>query len=151
MEQHPLSSKEDYQLAASYLDDCSQRFDRHIHPFHQLLESFSDTRDLASEFIKAPVIQDFFHGILPNGEGVRWERSTIVALLKDAEAKLSQDGWTSLQCAIEYIKQHGADHLPKRYGCSSWRHVLHESKQFEIRKKSTNDHQSRIWYCSHTK
>ncbi len=151
LKKYPLSSKEDCQLAVIYLDDCYQRFDRHIHQFRQLLESFSDVGDL-SAFINTPVIHDyFFHGILPNGEGVQWERSTIVALLKDAETKLNQEEWTSLQCAIEYIKKHRADHSPKRYGCNSWRHVLHESKQFEIRKEPTNGHQSRIWYRSHTK
>ncbi|MQA51701.1 hypothetical protein GDH07_00035 [Pseudomonas sp. MC042] len=38
---------------------------------------------------------------------------------------------------------------PKRYGCGSWRHVIHESQQFEIRKQSQADNGATVvWYRS---
>ncbi|ENY75611.1 hypothetical protein C206_21389 [Pseudomonas putida TRO1] len=66
---------------------------------------------------------------------VHWPSSGITACLREAESKLAQAGWTPLFEAIYWIaKTH-----PKRYGCGSWCHIIHESQQFEIRKQSQAD------------
>ncbi|MBA0295747.1 hypothetical protein D7Y52_17400 [Stenotrophomonas maltophilia] len=46
---------------------------------------------------------------------------------------------------IAYPKEH-----PQRYGCGSWRHVIHESRQFEIRRTvNTEQGCGEVWYRSH--
>lgn len=41
------------------------------------------------------------------------------------------------------------EQTPIRYGCGSWRHVIHESKQFEIPKQSQADNGTTVvWYRS---
>lgn len=77
-------------------------------------------------------------GIAPDGQ-VHWPMSGIVSSLREAEVALAQggqDGWTVLNAAIAWQRQHAPEQTPKRYGCSSWRQVLHESGQFEVRKQA---------------
>ena len=47
----------------------------------------------------------------------------------------SQTRWTELNAAIAWIAKQHPDQTPRRYGCSSWRQVLHESGEFEVMKK----------------
>lgn len=124
-------------LAADvYLDDCFKLIDAHYQELKGWAQHNLDTRAQMGSFMKTPEFRDFFvHGIFPGGAGVSWASCTIVNLLRDAEAALAKDGWTFLKHATEFIRKQDAEHTPKRYGCSSWRQVLHESKQFEIRKE----------------
>ena len=74
-----------------------------------------------------------FYGILPDGT-VDWETTPIVAVLREAELSLAKDGWTPLDAAIKWLSTKYPDKQPAQYGCSRWRHLLHESKLFEIRR-----------------
>ncbi|MGO2710685.1 OST-HTH/LOTUS domain-containing protein [Pseudomonas helleri] len=49
---------------------------------------------------------------------------------------MTQAGWTPLFEATRWIAKTYPEQTPKRYGCGSWRHVIHESQQFAIRKQS---------------
>lgn len=69
-------------------------------------------------------------------------------LLRDAEATLAVDEWTPLR-AIEYISGLEPSHTPKRYGCSSWRQVLHELAIFTIRREQSEPGVAKeTWYRS---
>lgn len=68
-------------------------------------------------------------GIMPGGE-IHWEATPIVAQLKAAEEALSCKGWTSLNAAIAKIKGKHPELTPRKYGCSRWRHLLHETGLF---------------------
>jgi hypothetical protein len=88
-------------------------------------------------------------GISPGGTGTIWSSCTIVKLLRDAEAILAMNEWTPLARAIEYISDREPSHTPKRYGCSSWRHVLHESAIFTVRRKQSEPGAAKeTWYRS---
>jgi len=77
-------------------------------------------------------------GIAPDGQ-VHWPMSGIVSGLREAEQALAPPGdparWTELNAAIAWIAKQHPDQTPRRYGCSSWRQVLHESGEFEVVKK----------------
>jgi hypothetical protein len=50
-------------------------------------------------------------------------------------------------CKMEL--SHVGDRTPTRYGCSSWRHLLHESEQFEVRREqATPGEPTLTWYRS---
>lgn len=83
-----------------------------------------------------PTFQNFIDGISPDGT-VDWSRAGIVQGLRDAEGCLAVNGWTSLSAAIEWISKNSPDQSPKRYGCSSWRQVLHESRQFDLSRQAS--------------
>jgi hypothetical protein len=90
-----------------------------------------------------------FNGIGLDGT-VHWPSSGITASLREAETKLALDGWTPFFEAIHWIAKTYPEQTPKRYGCGSWRYVIHESQQFEIRKQSQADNDPIVvWYRSH--
>lgn len=150
LEKHDLWTEPGCLAADIYLDECFKQIDVHYEELQQWAKHTVDTRAYAASLMKTPEFSNFFiHGIMPGGAGVFWASSTIVNLLQDAESALAKDGWTLLQSAIDYISKHGSEHTPKRYGYSSWRHVLHESEQFEIRKEHTTPGlPTTTWYRS---
>ena len=78
-----------------------------------------------------------------------WPQATVVKALQEAAAVHAQDGWTNLADAIEHIGARHREQKPKRYGCSSWRQVLHERNLFDIRRNRAMDASPRAtWYRS---
>ncbi|NMF86946.1 hypothetical protein GPA26_00480 [Aromatoleum petrolei] len=136
--------------AHAYLDACYEQVDERYMELHAWAKSSVKARELMASFIQTSEFQDFLHhGILPGGAGVGWAWSTIVELLREAETNLGRDGWTSLRDAIEFIQTGHPEHTPRRYGCSSWRQVLHESQQFRVRKERSGPSvPTSIWYRS---
>lgn len=70
----------------------------------------------------------------------------IYACLKEAEAKFAENGWTHLGCAIRWIASCYPEQTPKRYGFSSWRQILYESKIFETRRDRPECEPAVVWY-----
>ncbi|MFC0280236.1 OST-HTH/LOTUS domain-containing protein [Falsigemmobacter intermedius] len=68
------------------------------------------------------------------GGPIVWEYADIVADLREAERKLSRDGWTRLRDAVAFIAQMKPEQTPENYRCRSWPQVLDESRQFEVKK-----------------
>lgn len=124
------------QEAEVYLDHCLTEIDANVQQLHEWIRSAAEARSDLAGFMQTPEFYDFLaHGILPAGGGVIWATSTIVRLLREAEQHCRQDDWTRLASAIEFIREREPAHTPKRYGCPSWRSVLHESKHFDIRRE----------------
>ena len=96
--------------------------------------------------------QEFRHwvkfGVIP-GQEVRWPSTTIVGQLQLAESECQEEGWTNLAKARDFIQPRWPDLTPELYGCSSWRHVIHESQLFEIKKRRSTDSEAvQVWYRS---
>jgi hypothetical protein len=143
IEIHDIWTEAGCAIADAYLDDCFRVID-------QRLEGLRKIAQRQIEAMQSGEVKDFvLHGILPSGAGAIWSSCTIVNLLREAEAALAVDGWTPLARAIEYISSREPSHTPKRYGCSSWRQVLHESGVFTIRRdQSGPGAATETWYCS---
>lgn len=137
-------------IAEVYLDDCFREIDTHYIELRGWAETNLKSRELMASFMKTSEWHDLVvHGILPGGVGLCRPASAVVALLQDAELALSSDGWTILQDAIDYIAQREPEQTPARYGCSSWRQVLHESARFEIRRVQPEPGRPTVtWYRS---
>lgn len=124
--------------ADRHLDESYETIDRHFLTLHEWSKGIDNARALMASFMDTPTFKDlFFDGIQPDGTVV-WPVSGIVRHLRKAEAEVAQAGWAELNAAIAWICKHAPDQTPKRYGCSSWRQVIHESSQFEIRKEIAN-------------
>lgn len=130
-----------------YLDARGEEINEHYEELRQWVKGLQSAQSYLREQLNAPEMTDFLlHGILPDGE-VDWEHCTIVELLRNAEASLAQDGWTLLDDAKKFIGEKESDQTPEKYRCSSWPQVIHESRQFEIRKEKMPDKMpKRIWY-----
>jgi hypothetical protein len=135
--------------ADAFLDESYETIDGHYLTLHAWAQGMDEARTLMASFMKTPAFRDMvIDGIQPDG-AVHWPGCGIVCSLREAEVELAQDGWTPLHSAIEWVGQHAPDQTPRRYGCGSWRHVIHESKQFEVRKRSQAANGSAVvWYRS---
>ena len=88
---------------------------------------------LASEFARSEAFRDLVvNGIALDGT-VNWSDAGIVRALREAAAELAVDGWVSITHAATWIAERHPEQLPAKYGCSSWRQVVHESRIFELR------------------
>jgi hypothetical protein len=92
-----------------------------------------ETRREAAEFIQSDAFHDLMiNGIAPDGT-VYWPRAGIVRALREAANELAVDGWTPVAAAGRWITERNPEQQPNKYGCASWRQVLHESRLFELR------------------
>lgn len=150
IEIHDIWTVEGCASADAYLDDCFLLIDERFEELRKIAQNQDEARKEMANVMQSEEFKDFLlHGILPGGTGAIWSSCTIVNLLRDAEATLAVDEWTPLARAIEYISGREPSHTPKRYGCSSWRQVLHESAMFTIRREQSEPGVAKeTWYRS---
>lgn len=139
LERFDLGQLDRCEAAVAYLDDSRATIDRHYQTLRSWAEHMDKARALAASFMNSDAFKDLLiDGIAPDGL-VNWPASGIVSSLRDAERALAPPGdqshWTELNSAIAWIARQHPDQNPKRYGCSSWRQVLHESREFKVMKK----------------
>lgn len=140
LERFDLGQLDGCEAAVAYLDASRATIDRHYQTLRTWAEHMDNARALAASFMDSNAFKDLLiDGIAPDGQ-VCWPMSGIVSSLREAEQALapkgSQPRWTELNAAIAWIARQHPDQTPKRYGCSSWRQVLHESREFEVMKKA---------------
>lgn len=140
LERFDLGQLDRCEAAVAYLDYSRAIIDRRYQALRTWVEHMDNVRALAASFMDSDTFKDMFiNGIAPDGQ-VHWPASGIVSSLREAEQALAQGlsggqaQWTELNAAIAWIARHHPDQSPKRYGCSSWRQVLHESREFEVMK-----------------
>lgn len=133
IDQHDLWSLEGCQGAHDALVAAYGRIDQHFEQLRGWAEHMDQARQLTAEFVQSDVFRDLVvNGIAPDGT-VDWSAAGIVRALRDAAAELAVDGWTPVAVAGSWIADRHPEQLPAKYGCSSWRQVVHESRQFELR------------------
>ncbi|QDL56438.1 OST-HTH/LOTUS domain-containing protein [Rhodoferax aquaticus] len=136
--------------ADAYLDACYEAIDGHYLTLRGWAQGMDEARALMASFMSTATFEDLLvNGIAPDGT-VDWSASGAVRCLRDAENRLATEGWTLLSTATNWIRAQHPDQHPQRYGCGSWRQVIHESRQFEIR-RTVNIEQGcgEVWYRSH--
>ncbi len=150
LEKYDIGTDTGCQVAASYLQNCTKQVELRLEELRSWARSANEVRQRVAALCRSPEFEEFIvHGILPGGAGVNWASCTIVELLRDAEKAHTRNGWTLLQDAIDFSRKTEPDHGPSRYGCRSWRQVVHESREFEIRKGQLKAGEPRdIWYRS---
>ena len=150
LEKHDIWTNRGCVAAEAFLDACYEQIDGRYLELHGWAKHSVEARAHIASLMQTTEFEDLmFHGILPGGAGVNWECSTIVGVLRKAESSLSRNGWTPLADAIAFARKTHPKHTPGRYGCSSWRQVLHESQQFLVRKeRASSPPSTQIWYRS---
>lgn len=153
IEKYDLKSDEGSREAEAYLKHCYKRIEEHLLTLRGWTRALVHAHTMMSSVVQDSLFQDLVDGIAPDGS-VAWSRSGIVQALREAEEQLAERGWVPLNSAIAWITREAPTHSPKRYHCSSWRQVLHESKQFEVRRDVPAEQDSRVnqatavWYRS---
>lgn len=131
-----LDSEANCQEAISYLSAASNTIKDNREALAALLTAVDESRNYLVDLMNSPAGEHLFlYGILPGVPISNWPSTAIVLALQDAERSIAQGGWTSLNEAISSIRQLNPELYPKRYGCSSWREVIHQSQLFDVDKR----------------
>lgn len=135
--------------ADAYLDASYETIDGHYLTLRGWAQAMDEARVQMASFMRTAAFEDLLvNGIAPDGT-VDWPASGAVRCLREAETRFATEGWTLLNTATAWIRAQHTDQQPQRYGCGSWRQVIHESRQFEIRRTlNTEQGCGEIWYRS---
>ncbi len=134
VESFDLGSESGCRGVEAHLDMCFGTIDAELKVMQGWAKTHLEAKETAASFFLSEEGRRFMvYGIWPDGT-VDWGTTPIVAVLREAEMCLAKDGWTSLDAAIKWLSTKYPDKQPAQYGCSRWRHLLHESKLFEIRR-----------------
>ena len=148
LERFDLWSESGCQAADGFLEDSYETINRHYLNLQCWAKTMDEARAEMASIMQSQAFSDvFIDGIRGDGS-VYWPGSGICLCLREAETKLAEGSWTRLEAAIRWIGSAYPEQTPKRYGCSSWRHALHESRQFEIRKSQADNERTAVWYRS---
>lgn len=118
-------AREALTAARSTIGDCFENL-------REWCRHLDQTRQQAARFFESAEFHDFFvNGILLDGT-VNWPSAGIVDALHEAVEELSVQGWTTVIQAAQWIAERHPEQRPEKYGCGSWRQVIHESGLFEL-------------------
>ena len=150
IERFDISDEDGCHAASLHLDSCYERIDGYL----QLLKTWTagavKAQSLMSSFVQSKAFEDAFVDGINSDGSVCWSRSSIVECLRLAETACQVEGWTPLDVAIRLISKHHRDQTPSKYGCRTWRQVLKQSAQFEVRSVSGSKYEAgQAWYRSY--
>lgn len=132
IDQFDLWSEAGCLAASDYLRKAYQCIDGHLEQLCTWSQSAEQARADAASLMEAPAVVDMIiNGIAPDGR-VEWPIAGIVSALREASARLSDDGWTSLEDAVAFLASRHPEQTPTKYGCRTWVQVLNDSRMFDL-------------------
>jgi hypothetical protein len=145
IDQHDLWSLNGCRGARDALVAAYSRIDQHFEQLRGWAEDLQQYRRLAAEFVQSDAFRDLVvNGIAPDGT-VDWLVAGVVNTLREAEGELAVDGWAPVTEAGMWIEERHPEQRPAKYGCSSWRQVVHETRIFELRYREIEGKRA-AWY-----
>ena len=134
IERFNLWSDDGCDAAEAHLDECYQRIEAQLSVMHSWAKSHQEARETAAAFVQSEDFLIFLRQGKRDDGSIDWRYTPVVQALRDAESTVSKDGWASVAEAVHWVKNNYPDEKPALYGCSRWRHLLHESGLFEIQR-----------------
>lgn len=145
IDQHDLGSVDGCRRGHDALVAAYSRIDQHFEQLRAWAEHMQKTRRRLAQIVQSDVFQDLvLNGISPDG-AVFCPDAGIVRALREAASELAVDGWATVTEAGRWIAERYPEQLPEKYGCGSWRQVVHQSRIFELRYFETDGRRS-AWY-----
>lgn len=139
IDQHDLLAADGCVGAQDALLRAYAEIDRHFEQLRSFAGHMDETHHAAAKAMQTPEFLDMvLNGIDPNGQ-IHWPMAGIVNALRQASRELAVDGWVNLDAAARWVSEHHPEQTPQKYRCSRWRHVIHESGQFELRRFTHNE------------
>lgn len=133
IEQHDMSSVDGCRRAQDALVTAYSRIDQNLAQLREWAEEMENVQQAMSDVLQSAEFTDFLvNGIAPDGT-VDWNASGIAKALREAFRALATDGWAPVVEAGKWIAERYPEQLPAKYGCQSWRQVVHESPILELR------------------
>lgn len=134
IERFNLWSDDGCDAAEAYLDECYQRVEAQLSVMHGWAKAHQEARATAAAFAQSDEFLSFLCQGKRDEGSIDWRYTPVVQALREAESKLAKGAWTSVGDAVRWLGKEYPDEKPALYGCSRWRHLLHESGLFEIQR-----------------
>jgi len=132
IDQHDIGTLEGCRGGRDALIAAYTRIDQHFEELRAWAKDMQEARRALAEVVQSDAFHDLvINGIHPDGT-VFWPDAGIVRALREAASELAAEGWTTVAEAGRWIAERYPEQQPTNYGCSSWRHVVHESRFFEL-------------------
>lgn len=132
IERHDVWTEKGCSSAIADLSDAYAHIERCMTRLRQWAEWLDDCRGNLAEALASDVFLDAaVLGILPDGT-VAWEYAAVVEHLCKAWEAIGQNGWAGVHEAGAWVLSANPRLTPERHGCRNWRHVLSESRRFDI-------------------
>ena len=132
IDQHDLGSGDGCRNAQDALVSAYSSIDQHLAQLQEWVEDMKKLQLAAAEAMRTQAFSDqFINGISSDGT-VNWFASGIVGALREAFDVLADEGWAQLAEAKKWIAARHPEQLPTKYGCQSWRQVVHKAPNLEL-------------------
>lgn len=133
IDQHNIESADGCRGAQDALVTACRRIDQHLAQLRDWAEDMQNARQAAAAAMQSQAFRDcFINGVSSDGT-INWFAAGIVSALREAFEALVCDGWAPLAEAEKWITARHPEQLPTKYGCQSWRQVVHEAPDLELR------------------
>jgi len=133
IDQHDLWSTDGCRGAQGALVTAYDCIDHHFERLREWAEDMIKSQQALSEVLQSDEFRDaFVNGIAPDGK-VNWDASGIVSALREAFDAKAVNGWALVDEAGKWITERYPEKLPAKYGCKSWRQVVHKATTLELR------------------
>ncbi|WP_243613639.1 OST-HTH/LOTUS domain-containing protein, partial [Shimia aestuarii] len=133
IDQHDLSSSDGCRGAQDALVTAYNLIDQQFAQLREWAKGTESARQALLEFLQSERGKDLFvNGISADGT-VNWDASGIVSALREAFGALAVDGWAPVAETGKWIVKRYPEQLPAKYGCQSWRQVVHETPTLDLR------------------
>lgn len=150
IDQHDLWSAEGCRTAQDALLDAYSRIEQNLAQLRDWAETMVRSRTALAGALKSEVMQEWYtYGVAPLSE-IDIQNAGIVRLLREALNALAVDGWAPVEEAGAWISRRHSSVSPEKYGCRSWRQVIHEVSIFELRYLEPNGRRA-AWYREKTR
>lgn len=132
IDEHHLGDADGCREARKALVAADSQIGEYFENLREWCRHLEQTRQHAARFVNSREFRDLIvNGIFPDGT-VDWASAGIVDALREAAGELSVQGWTTVNQAAHWIAERHPEQRPEKYGCRSWRQVIHESGVFEL-------------------
>lgn len=132
LDQHDIRSVGGCRRAQDALVTVYSRIDQSLALLREWAEGTMKAQQAMSEAVQSAEFTDWIvNGIALDGT-VDWNASGIVSALREAFGALAIDGWAPVVEAGKWIAERYPEQLPAKYGCQSWRQVVHKSPNLEL-------------------
>jgi hypothetical protein len=133
IDQQDLWSPDGCRAAQDALIMAYDLIDHHFGQLRDWAEDMDKIRHTMSEFLQSKEFEELFvNGIALDGK-VNWDASGIVGAMREAFSALAVDGWAPVAAAGKWVAKRYPEQLPAKYGCLSWRQVVHNAPILELR------------------
>lgn len=127
---HDLGSDIGRRKTRASLEDALRRITAANAHLRDWAADMGQMQTAMAETLAVPEVQEW----LAKGR-VPWAYTLIVQALREASAELGAGGWTPVDAAVAWVKANYPGEAPDKYGCNTWRQLIHESKLFELKRQ----------------